>query len=195
MKLYIDGKEVQWSGQDIDSFWQAVNRELQPKQRVVVEVKCDGLEVNNEALEDCLKNGVGQIEIFSNTPAELIFDGLAYAIEYLPKLSQGLGKVVQFIQEGEEGEAVRLFLQALEGIEWLNSLLTAIETFGIRKEIPDTVKQKIPGAIHDFKSKMQTLLAAWENFDYLLVADILEYEVIPLLEELKSIVDMVELCQ
>ncbi|ADG83621.1 hypothetical protein [Thermincola potens] len=195
MKLYIDGKEVQWSGQDIDSFWQAVNKELQPNQRVVVEVKCDGLEVNNEALEDCIKNGVGQIEIFSNTPAELIFDGLAYAVEYLPRLIQGLGKVVQLIQEGEEGEAVRLFLPALEGIEWLNSLLTAIETFGIQKEVTDAIKQKIPEIIHDFKSQMETLLAAWENFDYLLVADILEYEVIPLLEELKSIVEMVELCQ
>lgn len=94
-------------------------------------------------------------------------------VEYLPKLSRGLTAITELMRNGNEAEGARFFAQATEGLRWLVGLLTNISLVKASE-------------IEKFGEDLNTLLTAWENEDYVLIADLLEYEMAPFVEQVNS---------
>lgn len=98
-------------------------------------------------------------------------EGLKKAgVEYLPKLSRGLTAIAELIRNGNEVVGARFFAQATEGLRWMAGLLTNISLVKASE-------------IEKFGDDLNTLLTAWENEDYVLIADLLEYEMAPFVEK------------
>ncbi len=105
---------------------------------------------------------------------EAIEDGRVY----LPRLKEGLAEVVTMLQEGREGEGINLFIRSLEGLEWLETVFSGIEHFQGRSIFEDE-----QGNINTrYRQALADLLEAWENRDMVLISDLLEFEVVPVIE-------------
>lgn len=120
-------------------------------------------------------------------PWELFQEALETGEEYLPRLREGVRKAGLLFQEGKEGEAIYIFNQLLDGFEWLASVVGGFELALKEGLIAALASSKIEGAVKSFSARLQELQDAWENTDYVLIGDLLTYELVPLMEEWENI--------
>lgn len=117
-------------------------------------------------------------------PEKIISQCIDDATQYLPILTDGLRNVSRLCQEGREGEGVNQFLEAIEGLEWLASLMQGISTFNIQRNGIKPSEKPFDQLTIEYNEKLIELLSAWENGDFVLISDLIEYELVPLLDEI-----------
>jgi len=103
---------------------------------------------------------------------QLMRDTLEQAVEYLPKLIGGIEVVADRFQTGKEKQAIALFSDVLDGLEWINDAVNLTMPFwdgsiGIDPQV--------------LQEPLKAMAEAWENRDYTLISDILDYEIKPAL--------------
>jgi hypothetical protein len=104
---------------------------------------------------------------------EIITETLDTLKEYIPKLVRASESIAENLQGGDHYEAMQQLPYYFEGIEWVVSALNGISKNRIKFEIESS-------------SLNEHLIEAEEaikNQDYILLADLLEYEFTPILEE------------
>lgn len=102
--------------------------------------------------------------------------------EYLPRLARGLAAIAELIQSGQEAAASGYFLQAVEGLRWL-----ALALQNLNSLLPFQKNQKgLNEEIAKLGEILGALLNAWENSDYVLISDLLEYELAPFVQLIKE---------
>lgn len=95
--------------------------------------------------------------------------------EYIGKLVNGIGKMIDKFYEGSDKEGCEILSFASEGLEWTIKALELCE---------DEVNAKVE--LEKLILSFGEVVNGLENDDYLLVADIFSYEVIPLLNDIKK---------
>ena len=95
--------------------------------------------------------------------------------EYMGKLIDGIEKMIDKFYEGLDKEGCEILSFASEGLEWTIKALELCED-----EI--NTKVELEKLIQIFGEAVNGL----ENDDYILVADIFSYEVIPVLNDIKK---------
>lgn len=125
-------------------------------------------------------------------PWTLFQEAVATGCEYVPCLRGGVARAGHLFQEGREGEAVSRFNQLLDGLEWLGSLVDSTE-FVVRQGLIELAESgRVLRAAAAFRAALRELLEAWENADYVLIGDLLVYELVPVLEEWGIIIGAME---
>lgn len=106
---------------------------------------------------------------------KLVNDTLKSMDEYLPRLKNSMTVIAEKIQgEGEEREeGFKLLTKAIEGITWCVDAVVALKKFGYLTEIDLESANKVLRELEDALKKQ----------DFVLAADILEYEIEPVLGE------------
>lgn len=104
-------------------------------------------------------------------------DTLHSAYEYLQRLYSGLNTAVGYFRVGEITKGYELIQGAVAGLEWLTEVVTL--TQDILVEAVD---------INSFKETIGEIIDAIENEDSILIADILEYELMEQLEKWNDII-------
>ena len=99
------------------------------------------------------------------------FEALKSADEYLDNLKKGINNISNLIQEGREQDGLNLIGPAAEGIQWVEEIINL--TKDVQKEDID---------MSDMNEHIEELVDAMENEDYILVGDLFNYEVLPILE-------------
>lgn len=95
--------------------------------------------------------------------------------EYLDKLIDGVKKVVTYIEQGEEEKGIGLIPSIADGIEWILNLVNLTQ---------EVHNGSIAGG--DIHEKLEEIVEGLENEDYVLVGDLFNYEVLPILEEIQQ---------
>lgn len=98
--------------------------------------------------------------------------------EYLGRFILGLKEVVLLMQQGEEQKALEGIIDAVEGLGWITEAMSL--THDLHTAVFDI------GKINGFLSKINEGL---EENDTVLIADILEYEIIPIIEEWDKVIN------
>lgn len=117
--------------------------------------------------------------------SDVVLDSLNSAKHYLPKLRDGFSRISMYFRNGKDFEGIQLFTQAIEGLDWFLHVAEAISTFYGSEEKLTYINDEL-GTISDI---IMTLSQAWGNRDYLLTADIIDYEMIPNLEKWNSLIE------
>lgn len=99
-------------------------------------------------------------------------EALITANEYLNNLEGGIYQVVEAFQQEDENKGCSLIPLIADGIKWIVDVVNL--TRDIQKEDID---------ISQIDEKLEELVEAIENEDYILVGDLFEYEVLPIIEE------------
>ncbi|SHH20654.1 hypothetical protein SAMN02744040_01216 [Tepidibacter thalassicus DSM 15285] len=95
--------------------------------------------------------------------------------EYLEKLIYDIKDTIEFFQNGNEGKGNEMVVEVIQA---LNDIIEGINITS------DIQKEKIE--ISKINEYLMEMVYALENRDYVLIADLLEYEIIPVLENWKD---------
>lgn len=106
-----------------------------------------------------------------------IFEFFNEVIAYFERLELGILDIVQKYQSGEEGEANNLMAQMIDG------LICTIDGLSLTKNF-----QKGNLEIENMNKFLNEINEALEKMDFILVSDLLEYEILPILKDWKEII-------
>ncbi|MBC9784454.1 hypothetical protein H1S01_08010 [Heliobacterium chlorum] len=95
--------------------------------------------------------------------------------EYLPRLVEGLGEVAEFLRQGKENEGIERLSQSLEGLEWVQAVVNGV---------PVLLQSENIDVLETLKTVLVELEQAWSDQDHTSLADLIEYELVPSLENL-----------
>ncbi|MDK2800256.1 MAG: hypothetical protein PWQ70_1875 [Clostridiales bacterium] len=94
------------------------------------------------------------------------------AYTYMEKLISGINAAVELFRAGNEYDALEYMKYIIEGLQW------EIEVLALTRS--EIVQDLNPDEINGFLTEMVNAL---ENTDYVLLADLMEYEIMPILEK------------
>ncbi len=106
---------------------------------------------------------------------QLMLETTKTAQEYIDKLINGINQCAEDFQTGSEKRALDITLQIIDGMKWLT------EAMSLTKEIH---KEEVN--IQDINLFLNNIIEGFENKDYILVSDILDYEIKPIISTWKQ---------
>ncbi|MBM7684516.1 hypothetical protein [Defluviitalea raffinosedens] len=93
-------------------------------------------------------------------------------VEYTGRLIKGINEAVDSFHEGMEGKGMDLVVQIIDGLKWTMEAITL--TLDAQVE---------PVDVSEIIDPLNAMIEALENIDYVLIGDVLEYEILPKVEE------------
>jgi hypothetical protein len=166
----------------IGSLMDEVANLLREGKLVLSHMEIDGVEVYGDYEEYLLDNlhSVGNVTAVFRTKKEWLDEMLLEAAQYLNRCIPAAQQLAgQFYQGLADGVWTKLD-QLLEGMQWLTQLLNGMKQ---NKGLYKTWDTQLSLAF-DFKVPLENLQEALENSDSILIADMLVYELIPLIQSL-----------
>lgn len=199
---------------DFGEVMEKLSREILASKSVITQVRLNGKELPAEVQGEYYPlplEEIETIEIETAHPRHLAYQNLLSATGYLELLSFGLEKVAGLLRAGEDAEANTLYAQCLEGLRWLVRIIDGTrqllhlfpaEPVPERRPSDDEGKSRdISGCGEGekgFCSRLASLasqlhgmadeiLLAQFDKDWIMLADLLEYQLAPLLKEFKGV--------
>ena len=115
---------------------------------------------------------------------DLVATNLSNALDYLEKLIPGFDQAADLFRTGNEQEANKYYIQILDGMDWFSEVVNVVMSSEGEGQEPENSLQIRQAKLTDLMSQM---LDANKNQDWVLLADILEYEMIPFYKEWQTI--------
>ena len=187
MKLLVNGKEetVSCMGETLGDLLLHIEKEGVPQGNVVRSIKIDGQESSPDSpeVQKTQLSEIATLEVEISTLSDIINKNIENADAYLIRLIPGIEKSVELFRMGNEQEANKFFINIIDGIDWLSQVLDMILT--AKAISPDTVFDG--KSIQDRRANLvdltRQMVDANKNQDWVLLADLLEYEILPYYQE------------
>lgn len=186
-----------------------VERERIPAGQVITRIVLDGEEVDDEAEESFAAKPLGEIDIvefYSARTVDLAQEGLSDATALLPSLAEDLPAVAAELRGGNLADGLGMFGKCVEIVSWFVSLVTAVDiifrradpSFRLSPSGARTADDLSPEAelaefgggggaelrtfasVENLRQKLLDIEQAQEQNDTLLLADLIEYELLPI---------------
>lgn len=105
---------------------------------------------------------------------EILKESIETGQEYIPRLINGLDQIANLHRKGLQLEANAMFYDSVEGLEWLLTVIAAAT------KIPTLINktEKFNEKMVEFQTILKNLMDAFSGQDFILVSDIIEYELI-----------------
>jgi len=144
----------------------------------------DGTEIyeDHEAYLNVNLDRIGKLEIIAKTEKEFVNDILLSSEDYLQRAKPELAVLVDGFYANPTTETHTSFGQLMDGLQWLDEMLALIVNSNERPpntELYTELAQTLQGVIVQ-------LGEAVENADNVLIADIIQYELAPIFEQLQE---------
>jgi predicted house-cleaning noncanonical NTP pyrophosphatase (MazG superfamily) len=194
MKIYIDGKEEKFDFKEEISLKEVVlelRKQLALGNQVITSFKVDGklISVLDERLKDIALDKESKIEITTANPRDLTISGIIDSLGYLPHLKENLQKTIAEFSRGKQREGMNLLINCIDGLNWFNTIIIGVEKilgidlieFNVGGESIANKKVKLADVLRD-------LLSSLQNQDMVMVSDLIEYELVPQIEDWINVV-------
>ena len=191
MKISINGAETQDPSFQGETMEEVMNAIVKSRQNSYIRrVWLDGQEVSSDS-QDILKispASVGLLELELAELQDLLAKNLTNAKDYLVRLIPGFQKAADLFRMGNEQEANQYYLQVLDGIEWFSQVVIIIVSTQENKSEEKSLEER-QKKLTDLMSQM---LEANQNQDWVLMADLMEYEMIPFYKDWEAVLSRIE---
>lgn len=114
---------------------------------------------------------------------DVYYNALLELNNYNPKLLTATDKMVKYFRVQQNDEALDLFISATDGFNW------TLEVLSYTKHILE--KQSFIVEVEKINEIFMEMTEALQNQDFVLLADLLEYEIYPLLEQVQTTLNRV----
>jgi hypothetical protein len=191
MKISINGAETQeasFQGGNLGEVLHAILNSR--KESYIRRIWLDGQEASSNT-QDTLKTSTASVESLELELAllqDLVGNNLTNAKEYLEKLVPGFQKAADLFRMGNEQEANQYYLQILEGIDWFSQVLLTI----VNAQVDIFKEQTLEEREKKLTKFMAQMLEANQNQDWVLMADLLEYEMAPFYKDWQEVLSQIE---
>ena len=127
---------------------------------------------------------INSLEVELANLKDLLATNLSNALDYLEKLIPGFDQAADLFRMGNEQEANKFYIQILDGMDWFSEVINIVMDSEFKRSAPEGTLRLRQAKLTDLMSQM---LEANKNQDWVLLADILEYEMIPFYKEWQTI--------
>jgi hypothetical protein len=155
----------------------------------------NGKESPSDDREALQKNpsDIDSLEVELANLKDLVATNIANALDYLKKLIPGFEQAADLFRTGNEQEANKYYLQILDGIDWFSQVVSVImQPDENETGLPDADDENLQVRQKKLTDLMSQMLEANENQDWVLLADILEYEMVPFYKDWGNILSKLE---
>lgn len=101
---------------------------------------------------------------------ELLTDTLAEAIGYIERLKENKHLVIEPLFQGDYAAVINGIAELVDGLSWLNQVLAGA------KEILQFFDKTMEISLSSFNGYLRRVTEALENDDYVMLGDLIEYE-------------------
>lgn len=184
MQVILLDETVQFDNhsKEIESLFQMINDRLADSEYHFSHLLIDGLEVYDnfaEYIEEHIHH-IQTIEVIVKTVKELTHDILFTAEEYIQRATPEISHLIDELYQGPTDETWVKFQQFLEGIEWINQMLVSIDKSTYH---PHNWQAYLPIMVK-LQMELKNLEGSMQSEDYVLMADIVQYEFLELFNKL-----------
>ncbi|QTL96937.1 hypothetical protein GM661_02570 [Iocasia frigidifontis] len=186
MEVIVHGIDIELPGEKVSIGVGEIFDKIQAQGSVVYQVIADGQDITNYTEEEFEDLGVIEhLEIVARGVKELTLETIKEAENFVPEFIERIEKFIVRINDGTETARFIMIEQLLETLDWLNTLLENIRSIVDEKETVDLEQNEF---FTKWKGTMVSLSEGIEKKDLVLISDVLEYELIPVLEEYQQYV-------
>ena len=196
MKVSINGvaqEESDFEGETVSAILDAMVQ--QTPDSYIRRIWLDDQEFPSDDREALQKkpSDIDSLEVELANLKDLVATNLANALDYLKKLIPGFEQAADLFRAGSEQEANKYYLQILDGIDWFSQVVSVIMSPDEGEtELPDTDDESLEVRQKKLTDLMSQMLEANQNQDWVLLADILEYEMVPFYKDWEKILSKLE---
>lgn len=195
MEIRLDDKLLERTiadGDLLETLIADVNRSVAQDRRTVTAVICDGNEMDAEALSAALKEPLGnfqRVDLRSQPASTVAAEVLAQAAALFEETEKDQPAIVQLLGEGNTVRGMellagsfRLWQQAHEAV------IHAIRLSGVNLDEVRIAETPALEVIDGLRDKLAQIKEALEARDYVMLADILQYELSDTIQNWKSLI-------
>lgn len=192
---YWDSQEIQKQFAECTTLRDVISKiesEFSVRGEVVCEIHVNGvaLSENDETrFAESATNEIRELTVFSNRPMNLIRDALVSIENMIPVLSDGSLRAAEAFRGADLPKAQKVFAEVIEGCQWLVDMLVSV------RGAASGIGQPVSSAERWFEAEKVIMKVvceisdAYSSEDYVLVADLLEYELSTSLGIWKTTID------
>lgn len=188
MNLILNNERYEYENtqEHVNELFQKINEETEKFNLHVSHLIVNGEDVYENHGEYILEKleVIDTVEVVTKTAKEMLNDILISAESYLSAALPEIDLLVNDLYNNPTEETWGKFSQLIEGLQWLIQMIQTIDQFEQKLENWDNYLMVV-GSI---QNEVNTLMEAMENMDTVLIADIIQYEIQPLLMQLKETV-------
>ena len=187
-RFFVDNREITapFELSSLEEVIKHVEAVHLPPESVVRQIRIDGLPlvIPDSGEKSELPFQVDQrdrIDIFTGTIAEIARDSIADALQYLGRIETATPSLITSFQVSPGPESFERLKQLYEGLYWLTLLLSKLE-MKFQLNLAGALIRGTPASEHHkrFIAVLKQLIEGQQKGDFVLIADLLEYEILPL---------------
>ncbi len=156
-----------------------------PPNTVIRQIQIDGLPLMPDSSEQFnLQSEIesrNRVDIFTGTIQDIAHDSIGEALDYLYRVETAIPSLSDTFQASPGPEAFESLRQLYEGLYWLNLLLDKLKA-NFQINYDGTLIQGVSASEYHqrFITILRQLIESQERRDYVLISDLLQYEICPL---------------
>ncbi len=183
MEIYINGENLEFElGKEdsLNSIIKTVKEYLKEQKQSVIEIK-----INDKNIDDIGSlnlSEVKKINFETRTTEKLLLESLQEVNIYIDKLKLGVESIVDYLSNNNEKEAMELIVQAINGLEWIYNILDSVEKLAI----VNYNEASFGDVFLKYENILSEILDSLENKDFIMLSDLLEFEIGDIMDEIKE---------
>ncbi len=193
MNITVDGNKHDMGvqqNQTLGPVYQQLVDSLAQSGKVVTSVEVNGEHLSSGRIWNFASSAISEIQdldLLTREVVEMVHETMEYSDRHLELLCHETEKTATMFRLGEELEAQERLGTCISGLQWFLKALSALR--GMMKLDFNSLPLKdttVEAGLEEFVPIVEDLLAAQSDGDVVLLADILEYEMIPRLTVWRS---------
>ncbi|HEY3245852.1 MAG TPA: hypothetical protein VGM03_21125 [Phycisphaerae bacterium] len=198
MNVYVDDQAYALAAESAGTIGDAVEqvrKGVSAGDRVLIGLRCDGLDVVGNELEDALRRPsahVQRLDITTGAPLPLVIEALEQSLMVLEDSRKDLAEVVTHLSTGQTAKGMGLLAEAFRNWQQINEALGS--SMAMLKIDPDGFpvgELSATQAILAPRELLTHIKDVVETHDHVLLADILQYEFDTVAATWKSLIEAV----
>lgn len=188
MELHLSSEMLIYenSVENIEILIQKINEDLEKNKLYFSHLIINGKEVYSDFEEKIMEeiNRIEKIELVTKTIDEFINDLTVSLNDYSNRSIPIIKQLTEQFYQSPTEESWGLLQDLLEGLNWIYNTIKSISNGEL-----DDYKQQLLVIANHLEIELPNLLDAMENQDFILIGDIISYEVLPQYEAIVSITE------
>lgn len=182
MKIDVPTIEGQAFGEFIDS----INEQISKENLVITRFAIDGKEISEQEQNAIMNESIeklGEIEFFTSSPTDLAYETLNTLDQYIDRLVSSIDRAALHYREMNVMAAESYLVKAIDGLDLFVQTIS-----GVKMALKVGLNQKVAIAEAELISTMTEILNAKKQNNYVLLADLLNKDLISNMNEWKNVV-------
>jgi len=187
--IIVDGQKVNMDVRHFANLEDLLVKVLEKEEfqeRVVTDVYVNDeifSELYPHQAEDVEIDEIKKIEIKTMPVNKMALEMVQELDKVVELLSKGAEKIAELFRQGSDFEALDMYQDFLQVLQDFMALLSVFKQDGIINDVPS-----LKTAVETLSNLFSELMDAQEQEDWILLADLLEYNLLPHLEEWKKVI-------